>query len=87
MLVVVGGATALMALENQAFLPLVFETVSAFGTVGLSLGATSALETSGKLVVIIVMLIGRIGPLSLALLFGRKRQPAVGYPEARIMVG
>ncbi len=86
-LVVVGGATMLLVLENQAFLPLVFETVSAFGTVGLSLGATSTLETSGKLVVIVVMLIGRIGPLSLALLFGRKRQTAVGYPEARIMVG
>jgi trk system potassium uptake protein TrkH len=87
MLVVVGGATVLMILENQAFLPLVFETVSAFGTVGLSLGATAALDVPGKLVVIIVMLIGRIGPLSLALLFGRKMQAAVGYPEARIMVG
>jgi len=86
-LVVLGGATTLLVLENQDFLSLVFETVSAFGTVGLSLGATAALGTSGKLVIVIVMLIGRIGPLSLALLFGRKRQAVIGYPEARIMVG
>lgn len=87
MLVVVGGATLLLLLENQSFLSLVFEIVSAFGTVGLSLGATATLGVFGKLVVIAVMLIGRVGPLSLALLFGRKRQPAVGHPEARIMVG
>jgi trk system potassium uptake protein TrkH len=86
-MVVVCGGTALLFLQQQGFVPLMFETVSAFGTVGLSLGATAALESPGKLVIIIVMLIGRIGPLSLALLFGRKRQTAVGYPEARIMVG
>jgi trk system potassium uptake protein TrkH len=85
--VVVCGATALLVLQDQSFVSLVFETVSAFGTVGLSLGATSALENPGKLVVILIMLIGRIGPLSLALLVGRKRQAAVGHPEARIMVG
>jgi trk system potassium uptake protein TrkH len=87
MLVVIGGVTTLLVFERQDFLSLVFETVSAFGTVGLSLGATAALGISGKLVIVIVMLIGRVGPLSLALLFGRKRQAAVGYPEARIMVG
>jgi len=86
-LVVVFGATALLILQDQEFVVLVFEAVSAFGTVGLSLGATSALAGPGKLVVILVMLIGRIGPLSLALLFGRRRQAAVGHPEARIMVG
>lgn len=86
-LVVFGGATALLVLQDQDFLPLVFEAISAFGTVGLSLGATPVLESPGKLVVVFVMLIGRIGPLSLALLFGRKTQSGVGYPEARIMVG
>jgi len=86
-LVVVCGATALLILQDQEFVQLVFETVSAFGTVGLSLGVTSELAGPGKLVVILVMLVGRIGPLSLALLFGRRRQAAVGHPEARIMVG
>lgn len=85
--IVFGGATALLVLQDQDFVPLIFEAMSAFGTVGLSLGATAALESPGKLVVIFVMLIGRVGPLSLALLFGRKRQSGVGYPEARIMVG
>jgi trk system potassium uptake protein TrkH len=87
MLVILFGSAALLVLQDQPFASLVFETVSAFGTVGLSLGATSALESPGKLVVIVVMLIGRIGPLSLALLLGRNKQSTVGYPEARIMVG
>lgn len=86
-LVTLFGSAALLALQDQPFVSIVFETVSAFGTVGLSIGATSALEFTGKLVVIVVMLIGRIGPLSLALLLNRDRQTAVGYPEARIMVG
>ena len=86
-LVILFGAAALLALQDQPFVSIVFESVSAFGTVGLSIGATSALELPGKLVVIVIMLVGRIGPLSLALLLSRDRQTAVGYPEARIMVG
>jgi trk system potassium uptake protein TrkH len=86
-LVILLGATLLMIFQQQDFAALVFETVSAFGTVGLSLGATAALASPGKLVVIFVMLIGRIGPLSLALLFGRNEGAAVVYPEAKIMVG
>jgi trk system potassium uptake protein TrkH len=65
----------------------VFEAFSAFGTVGLSLGATSALNGFGKLVVVATMLAGRIGPLTLALLLGRSRTARVSYPQARIMVG
>jgi trk system potassium uptake protein TrkH len=61
--------------------------VSAFGTVGLSLGATPSLDAFGKMVVIAVMLTGRIGPLSLALLLGRTVGTRLGYPEASLMVG
>jgi len=86
-LVVSGAAVLLLVTQSIGLDALIFEIVSAFGTVGLSLGATAHLDTFGKLVIVIVMLIGRVGPLSLALLFGRRRPGRVGYPEARIMVG
>jgi trk system potassium uptake protein TrkH len=87
-LVLAGGFFALLVVEDQPFVELLFEAVSAFGTVGLSLGATAALSPAGKLVVAALMLAGRLGPLTLALLLGSKRGPdRHGYPEARIMVG
>ncbi len=83
------GLMLLLAFEPQEFLPLVFEAVSAFGTVGLSLGATAELGPMGKLIIIGVMFLGRIGPLTLALLLGAggDRGVAFRYPTTRLMVG
>jgi trk system potassium uptake protein TrkH len=50
---------------NYQFLDVLFETTSAFGTVGLSTGATSLLNTFGRLLIIATMFVGRVGPLSL----------------------
>ena len=70
------------------FLELLFETVSAFGTVGLSLGVTPTLSTAGKLVIVLAMLVGRLGPLSFALtLIGERRRLAYRFPEERILIG
>jgi trk system potassium uptake protein TrkH len=68
---------------------LVFEAVSAFGTVGLSLGATTQLGPVGKLVITLCMFVGRIGPLTLALLIGarRDRVARMSRPVTRLMVG
>lgn len=79
----------LLVFEAQPFLHLMFEATSAFATVGLSLGATAALGPAGKLIIIAGMFIGRIGPLTLALLLGTSaaRRPPVQYPETRLMVG
>jgi trk system potassium uptake protein TrkH len=87
--VVALGLFALLLFEPRPFLELLFETVSAFGTVGLSLGATPELGPAGKLTIIAVMFVGRIGPLTLALLLGTgaARRTAVRYPETRLMVG
>jgi trk system potassium uptake protein TrkH len=85
--VVAAGAFALLATQDQPFAVLLFETFSAFGTVGLSLGATPGLDNVGKAIVILLMLAGRVGPLTLALLLGRDVWSRVGYPDARIMVG
>jgi len=68
---------------------LLFESVSAFGTVGLTIGITPHLSYLGKIVIILTMYVGRIGPLTLALLIGRKVQPpaVIRYPEESVMVG
>jgi trk system potassium uptake protein TrkH len=87
---IVGGALfLLLLLEPQPFAELLFEVTSAFGTVGLSLGATPRLGPAGKLIIIAVMFVGRTGPLTLALLLGTgaARAPAVRRPESRVMVG
>lgn len=86
-IVIVTASTLLLAAESAPFDALIFETFSAFGTVGLSLGATAGLGTWGKLLVSIVMLGGRVGPLTLALLLGRKASRQLAYPDARVMVG
>ncbi len=70
------------------FLKLIFETVSAFGTVGLSLGITADLTLASKIVIMITMFIGRIGPLTLLIALSRRQSRAVfKYPEESIMIG
>lgn len=67
---------------------VMFEVFSAFGTVGLSLGMTAKLNTVGKIVIILTMYIGRIGPLTL--LYAFSRQKALGryeYVEESVMIG
>jgi trk system potassium uptake protein TrkH len=88
--VVLGGFLALLVLEDQPFAQLLFEAVSAFGTIGLSLGATPLLGTLGKLSIIMLMFVGRVGPVTVALLLGKGARGArrsYRYPETRIMVG
>jgi trk system potassium uptake protein TrkH len=65
-----------------------FETFSAFGTVGLSMNMTSTLTDAGKLVVATLMFIGRIGPITLALaVAARRRDSKFAYAEENVMVG
>ncbi len=69
------------------YMDALFEIVSAFGTVGLSLGLTAKLSTFGKIVVIFTMLIGRVGPLAIALAVGGEKPVRFKYAEERVMVG
>jgi trk system potassium uptake protein TrkH len=74
--------------RHENILALIFEAVSAFGTVGLSMGVTAGLTTASKLLLCLVMFIGRVGSLSLFVLLVRDAAPSrVRYPEERIMVG
>ncbi len=74
--------------EDQPFLPLLFEATSAFGTVGLSMGITSSLSAVGRVVLIITMFAGRVGPMTLALAVAHSNTRAhLRYPEEKIIVG
>ncbi|WP_353682094.1 TrkH family potassium uptake protein [Tepidanaerobacter sp. EBM-49] len=74
--------------ENTDFMSILFETTSAFGTVGLSLGLTPNLTDIGKVVIILTMFAGRVGPLTLAMaLGGRTNKAMIRFPEERVLVG
>jgi trk system potassium uptake protein TrkH len=80
----------MMRLEpTHDFLALFFEVMSAFATVGLSLGITPFLTSAGKLTLVILMFIGRVGPLTLALAVGQKNKNTgnVDYPDGKVMIG
>ncbi len=88
-LVLVITMTILLSyVEGENFIKILFEVVSAFGTVGLSTGITPSLSIAGKIIIIITMFTGRIGPLGLVLSLIQKREPEIiKYPEEKIMVG
>ena len=67
----------------QAF----FEIVSAFGTVGLSLGITPSLSVASKLLSIIIMFIGRLGPMTIATLWSFQDEERARYPYGNISIG
>jgi trk system potassium uptake protein TrkH len=74
--------------EPFSLTALMFEATSAFGTVGLSTGITPDLSVAGKLLITVLMYIGRIGPLTLALaLAQRSRAEPYKYPEAHVKIG
>ncbi len=71
-----------------SFLELMFETVSAFGTVGLSTGITPGFSAAGKLIIAIMMFIGRLGPLVIAIAVSRQGTPKpYSYAQENIMIG
>lgn len=74
---------------NLSFLSILFEAHSAFTTLGISLGITPLLSGIGKLFIILSMIIGRIGSLTLLLALRKRRLESTGikYPEERIMLG
>ena len=79
----------LMATSDASALDVVYETVSATATVGLSRNLTATLNTFGKLVIIITMYLGRVGPISLAVAFGIKNdsQNVISDPTEEISIG
>ena len=82
------GLFILLATEKRPFLETTFEVFSALGTVGLSLGMTSVLSPAGRIVISVLMFVGRLGPLTLASsLTGASRDSRVRLPRGRVMIG
>jgi trk system potassium uptake protein TrkH len=77
----------LMLTQNISADVLLFEAVSAFGTVGLSLGVTPELTGVGKLSIACLMFIGRVGPLTFLVMIRPRRVSAIDYPQANVMIG
>ena len=77
-----------MAMSDYSMDRLLFETVSAFGTVGLSAGVSSALPVAGELILVVLMFTGRLGPILLAsALVLRERRLKYKLPEERPIIG
>ncbi|MFH1559868.1 MAG: TrkH family potassium uptake protein [Chloroflexota bacterium] len=74
--------------EGFPFIQILIETVSAFATVGLSTGITSELSQLGRLIIILTMFLGRVGPLTLALVLAQREKAApYRYAEERVKIG
>ncbi|MFN8439984.1 MAG: TrkH family potassium uptake protein [Caldilineaceae bacterium] len=86
----VGGMVTLLSFTNPdiPFYRLTFEAISAFGTVGLSTGITPSLSASSKVILILLMYLGRIGPLTLALALMKSTQgKQIEYPTEDVLIG
>lgn len=79
---------ALLAVQDSNFLDTVYEMTSAIATVGLSRGLTGMLNPAGKLIVTLTMYLGRIGPITLALVFNSNNAAEdFSYAGSKIIVG
>lgn len=86
--IVATGAWLLMVTQGGSLEVALFEAVSAFATCGFSLGLTSSLDDFGRLVVALLMIWGRLGPLTIVVAMARTQRPSpISYPEERILVG
>jgi trk system potassium uptake protein TrkH len=80
--------SAAMQASRRAFIEVAFEVVSALGTVGLSTGLTPSLTALGKMVIIVLMFTGRLGPFSVFAVLSRpEREAAIEYAQEEPLIG
>ncbi|UQA92437.1 TrkH family potassium uptake protein [Streptomyces halobius] len=85
---VITGTLALLTVTKAPFEAVLFEAISAFGTVGLSTGITADVPDSGRLILILLMFMGRLGPVTLvSALALRERKRRYQLPEERPVIG
>ncbi|PKM99976.1 MAG: hypothetical protein CVU78_03640 [Elusimicrobia bacterium HGW-Elusimicrobia-2] len=87
-IIIMAAGGILLYAENLPFEDIIFEVVSAFGTVGLSAGITAKLSDASKYTLIVVMFMGRLGPLTIALAtMGHKQHLDISYASERVLLG
>lgn len=79
--------TLVIAEPDLPFLAVMFEVISAFGTVGLTMGITAKLSVIGKLLIILMMMIGKIGVLTIVLTFSKPQKALYTYPKEDVLTG
>ena len=85
---VIGSTMALMLMTDFGLDRLLFETISAFATVGLSTGITASLPPAGQLLLVFLMFIGRLGPVTLASALALRARPIMyEFPKERPLIG
>lgn len=85
---VIAVAMVLSTTEDASFLSILFETTSAFSTVGLTMGLTGKLTVLGKILISFTMFAGRLGPLTLAYALGPKKgKELYRHPEGKMIIG
>ncbi|MGE7687833.1 TrkH family potassium uptake protein [Lysinibacillus sp. NPDC097214] len=89
MMIVVLVTIVLSLIEQRhSFMMYLFEATSAFGTAGLTMGLTPELSTGGRLLIILTMFAGRLGPLTIAFaITNRRKREAFRHPKGKIMIG
>ncbi|MFC0189741.1 TrkH family potassium uptake protein [Fictibacillus aquaticus] len=81
------GVMLLTLTEKAPFLEVLFEVVSAFGTVGLTMGLTFELTFLGKIIIMFIMFFGKLGPLTMAFTLARQSKENIRYPEGDVFTG
>ncbi|OYD06152.1 TrkH family potassium uptake protein [Paludifilum halophilum] len=88
MVLVIGMTMLLTITESSDVFHVFFEAVSAFGTVGLSLGMTPELSDLGKVLITLIMFVGRLGPMTIAFALAKRTVPPFyRYPEEEPLIG
>lgn len=85
----VAAATTLISITDPEFTSdkILYEVVSAYATVGLTMGITPSISTPGKLILIIMMFLGRVGFMTIITSFARRRQTGARYIEEKVIIG
>ena len=81
------GVFLMTLTHEEEFLDLFFEAASAFGTTGLSRGSTTELDTLGRITIMALMFLGRVGPLTLGFFLATANTSRINYPSSKIYLG
>ncbi len=85
---VLAGVFFLLFTEKALFIEILYEVVSAFGTVGLTLGLTTKLTAAGKIIISAIMFLGRVGSLTVVLALAKQKpKQDIKYPEEVVLIG